>query len=217
MAPAALAQTTQSAGPGDEDDKVAPRVYTVPFGSRGNAVALEVVNAVGAPTGRLQVEATQIPGWIELTPAVFSVGRLSPGQQAEATFTFHLDEQAPVGQTAELVFTARSAAGVEWSTTIRLKAAAPEAFSLDPNYPNPFNPSTTIRYRLPVSMRVNVTVFNILGQRIATLADELQPAGSHTLRWDASRLASGLYFYRVIAEGQAGRRIVEHRKMMLIK
>ena len=216
MAPAALAQTTQSAGPGD-DEKVAPRVYTVPFGSRGNTVALELVNAVGAPAGHLQVEATRIPGWIELTPAVFSVGRLDPGRQAEATFTFHLDEQAPVGQTDELVFVARSASGVAWSTTIRLKAGAPAEFALDPNYPNPFNPSTTIAYRLPASMRVNVTVFNLLGQRIATLADELQPAGAHTLRWDAGRLASGLYFYRVIAEGEAGRRIVEHRKMMLIK
>ena len=62
----------------------------------------------------------------------------------------------------------------------------PEQFYLGQNYPNPFNPSTIIPYRLPVSTRVRLEVFNVLGQRLATLVDAEQPAGFHTATWDGT-------------------------------
>ncbi|HPN34682.1 MAG TPA: M28 family peptidase [bacterium] len=71
------------------------------------------------------------------------------------------------------------------------------AFSLQQNHPNPFNGTTQIRYRLPRSTHVVVEVFNLLGQSIAVLTDEVQPAGEHCLTWQAKHMPSGLYLYRL--------------------
>jgi len=73
--------------------------------------------------------------------------------------------------------------------------AMPDAFTLYQNYPNPFNPSTTIRYDLQKSSPVRVTVRNALGQVVATLVDEAQNPGSHTVRWNSAGNPPGVYFY----------------------
>jgi photosystem II stability/assembly factor-like uncharacterized protein len=73
----------------------------------------------------------------------------------------------------------------------------PAAFILEQNYPNPFNPVTTIRYELPVPCHADVSVYNMLGQKVATLVSEKQPAGSYEMQWDASKFPSGLYLYRL--------------------
>jgi len=73
----------------------------------------------------------------------------------------------------------------------------PNEFSLQQNYPNPFNPSTTIRFSLPNSVHVQLKVYNLLGQEVATLVDEILPAGSFNEQFEASGLASGIYLYRI--------------------
>jgi len=75
----------------------------------------------------------------------------------------------------------------------------PGGFELAQNFPNPFNPTTTIRYALPQRSHVSLTVFNTLGQQVANLVNENQGAGDHDVRFDASALASGVYFYRLRA------------------
>jgi hypothetical protein len=76
---------------------------------------------------------------------------------------------------------------------------APHQFALLQNYPNPFNPSTMIRYALPGRAHVTLSVFNTLGQKIATLVNESQEGGEHHVRLDGSNLASGVYLYRLNA------------------
>jgi hypothetical protein len=75
----------------------------------------------------------------------------------------------------------------------------PLVFALRQNYPNPFNPSTTIRYELPEAAYVAITIYNMLGQRVTMLVDEQQSAGFHQVKFDASGIASGIYFYRMQA------------------
>ncbi len=80
------------------------------------------------------------------------------------------------------------------------------------NYPNPFNPATKIKYDLPVDMHVTLSVYNVLGQLVTALVDEQQVAGTHEISFDATRLASGTYFYRLQADDR-----VLTQTMMLLK
>ncbi len=86
----------------------------------------------------------------------------------------------------------------------------PEAYALGQNSPNPFNPSTVIPYALPASSQVRLEIFDIAGNRIATLIDEFQTAGYKSHRWDARGLPSGVYFYRIAAGtfSQTGRMLL---------
>ncbi len=87
-----------------------------------------------------------------------------------------------------------------------------QALSVEGNDPNPFNPETTIRYVLPNATHVKVVIYNMLGQQIAQLVNQTQNAGRHAVRFDATHLASGFYFYQI----QANNQIITN-KMMLIK
>ena len=91
-------------------------------------------------------------------------------------------------------------------------SAIPVSYELLQNYPNPFNPTTTIRYGLPSRSHVTLTVFNTLGQQVATLVQGEQETGYHEIRFDGSNLASGVYLYRL----QAGD-FVQTRKLLLVK
>ena len=94
----------------------------------------------------------------------------------------------------------------------------PEAFALADNFPNPFNPATTIKYELPQAADVELTVYNVVGQAVRTLVAEYQSAGRYAVEWDATNdsghsLSSGLYFYRL----QAGEAFLEVKKMLLLR
>ncbi len=77
----------------------------------------------------------------------------------------------------------------------------PSEFGLNQNYPNPFNPTTNIEYALPRQSSVKIEVYNLIGQRMATLLDAVKPAGVHFVKFDANGFSSGLYFYRMTADG----------------
>jgi tetratricopeptide (TPR) repeat protein len=88
----------------------------------------------------------------------------------------------------------------------------PAAFELEPNYPNPCNPTTNIRYGLPHNAFVSLVVFNTLGQQVSTLVNDTQDAGYHEVRFDGSNLSSGVYFYRLHAGA-----FVEAKKLVLVR
>jgi hypothetical protein len=88
----------------------------------------------------------------------------------------------------------------------------PDQFISLQNYPNPFNSSTTIRFILPESQNVQLTIYDLLGRQVQVLLDEYKPAATHTLTYDASGLTCGVYFYRL----QAGD-VIEIKRMVLLK
>lgn len=97
------------------------------------------------------------------------------------------------------------------------ESLVPDKYSLSNNYPNPFNPSTTIKFGLPVDANVTMKVFDILGQEVTTLISNTMKAGYHTFNFDASKLMSGMYIYRINAEGIDGSNFTDVKKMLLIK
>ncbi len=88
----------------------------------------------------------------------------------------------------------------------------PTDFALEANYPNPFNPETTIRFALPVASHVVIEVYDVLGREVARLVDGEMGAGHHTVVFEGRGLASGIYIYRMVSGS-----FEQHRTMLLMK
>lgn len=94
----------------------------------------------------------------------------------------------------------------------------PKEFALRQNYPNPFNPSTTISYDIPKPATVNVTIYDVLGRAVVTLADGIQSANHYSVQWNASGVSSGMYFLRIQARSTDGQgEFTAVKKLMLMK
>jgi len=99
------------------------------------------------------------------------------------------------------------------TTDIRQKGASvPTTIKLQQNYPNPFNPATTISYELPAAAQISLRVYNLLGQVVVTLVDDMKSAGRHNIVFDASLCSAGIYVYQ-LRVGQ----IMQTQKMLLLK
>jgi spore coat protein A len=105
----------------------------------------------------------------------------------------------------------RVAGGVDPEAGSRTRGL-PSSFRLDQNSPNPFNPTTSIRFAVPRDGHVKLVIYDVAGRNVATLIDGDVPAGYHTVELDAGALGSGVYFYKMVAD-----RFVEMRKMLLVK
>lgn len=93
-----------------------------------------------------------------------------------------------------------------------IEIGTPDNFNLAQNYPNPFNPSTVISYQLPVNRMVSLKVYNVIGQQVAELVNEVKQAGVHTVEFDASNLPSGVYIYKLTTGDY-----ISSKKMLLVK
>ena len=105
--------------------------------------------------------------------------------------------------------------GVLWTDVLEdfeQVSTLPSTFSLSQNYPNPFNPTTTITFALPRRSQVSLTLYNILGQTVATLVDEKLSAGEYEVTLNGNGLSSGVYFYRIVAGD-----FVQGKKLVLLK
>ncbi len=100
----------------------------------------------------------------------------------------------------------------KYSKEVEVSVNVPSQFSLSQNYPNPFNPTTTIDYSIPKDGNVSLTVYNILGQQVVSLVNGNMKSGQHQVTFDASRFASGVYYYRLESNNH-----VMVKKMMLMK
>ena len=98
-------------------------------------------------------------------------------------------------------------------------AAIPKEYGLEQSYPNPFNPTSTMKYALPTDSKVRLTISNILGQVVAVLADGVEQAGYREVNWNANSFASGIYFYRLEATSirEPSITFAQVRKMVLVR
>lgn len=121
---------------------------------------------------------------------------------------YQFDELGDDLLPAKIVKKVGTATAIESNKDIRA-----EKFFLSQNYPNPFNPSTVINYQLPMTSKVNLSVYNVLGKKIKTLVNDYKNGGTHTVEFNGENFSSGIYFYRFTVNEQ----LVGINKMMLIK
>jgi len=154
----------------------------------------------------LTIETNQheMPAWLTIvsTLRTIEVGKGEKGNE-QLMLTMTVDT-APEHAETPVPFTLMDTDGNSWAFDIHVsvRSGTPAQDALFENYPNPFNPSTTIRYSLGTSGHAELAVFNSLGQKIRTLAEGPQAAGVHTVQWDGcngsgQRVSSGVYFYRL--------------------
>jgi hypothetical protein len=181
-------------------------------GNQGTAFRYDIrysTNPVGADTTAWWEAADTVANEPAPAPAgtgqQFTVGELTP----HSTYYFALKTADEVPNWSGI---SNIASGTPVGVKGRKTSELPTSFTLSPNYPNPFNPETRVSYSLPVNCQVNLEVYNITGEKVVTLVNQRQEAGYHTVTWDASGMASGIYFYRL----QAGD-FVQTRKMVLIR
>ncbi|MEO1023881.1 MAG: T9SS type A sorting domain-containing protein, partial [Bacteroidota bacterium] len=159
------------------------------------------------PTDSLELKVTTPVSGLNITVGdSLETTITSSGFTGNAQLTFTLTDPEGASDTRIVTLIVAGTTSTEWTRNL------PEQLELRQNYPNPFNPSTTIGFGIPESAHVRVEVYNMLGQQVEVLVNQRMSAGWHTLIFDASRLSSGMYVYRVVSGAQ-----VQTRKMVLVK
>lgn len=177
---------------------------------------VEVILPNNQTVGPLNTLTFNLPPYADLTAANATLA--VPGFAPAGTYEFQgyvgypgtplrINDSFPFSKSGQVG--EHSSGPSDWSSALNFVAAdaetavsLPREFALEPGFPNPFNPTTTVAVRLPWAAELDVSVYNIAGQRVAELASGSYPAGRHQFTLDASGLASGLYFVRATVPGQ---------------
>lgn len=207
-------------------------VYEVQPGTKGNEIKLTFAN-VSETDAALNVEIkSPLPVPIlsgnppkgDFRNVTFSkesqlIERINPGEEKEVTFEFDINRNAPVNKKDTIDFLITDANGLMITKSIIFSYTGPKEFKLEQNFPNPFNPTTTIQYQLPQDAKVILKIYDILGSEAATLVNEEQQPGYYEIQFnvashsgDGRNLASGMYVYRLQANDY-----VSVKKMMVLK
>ncbi len=155
--------------------------------------------SIAASSYRLQVGTNDIFTSVVLDSTVADTLLQLPVLDANTKYYWHvcaLNASDTGSYSAPVSFTT----GDSIVTGVREFGKIPARFALSQNYPNPFNPSTVIEYQLPVSSRVSLRVYDVLGREVATLVDQRQNAGYYSVTFNAGKLPSGVYLYRIAAD-----------------
>ena len=186
-----------------------------------NTIALTVVNQSGGDLSGMtvNVDKSKLPGWLSFQSVSNTIDVRSGEKGQDKLYVKFIVAGAPFGVEADIPLILEDVMGNRWShtATVRVTSNEPLTYALYDNFPNPFNPSTTIRYSLKDAQHTKLTIYNALGQKIRTIVDEPRAAGIHTIQWNGRndsgwQVSSGVYFYRI----EAGK-FVQTRKMMMVE
>jgi hypothetical protein len=169
----------------------------------------------GAAAGDAWVEVPVFVDNGEWNTVIVDVAALISGGQVDPTQPAQLGLQVVYDGTTQTVpiwLDNLTTWGTGAITGVDDDANLPIAFELYNNYPNPFNPATTIKYDIAKESKVSIKVYDILGKEVASLVNETKPAGRYSINFDASKFASGMYIYKITAGS-----FVKSHKMMLLK
>lgn len=187
--------------------------------ARGNSRFIKMVEVDADSTIRADMDSA-------LVRIYFDPATLGAGFDASKLVISHWDDKADnpkwedlktrvdtLNNFAEAYTTSFSSFGLfDSGSATGVNDDTPAAFRLDQNVPNPFNPATTIAFTLPSAGQVTLSVYNITGQEVMRLVDGALAAGTHSIMFNGSRFASGVYFYRITANG-----FTQAKKMLLVK
>ncbi len=210
-----------------------------------NIIATNYPDLSGNSNPTLPVELTSFNGsvknrtvnlkWVTATEentASFEVERMSEGNNWSAVglvkacgvsnspkIYAYSDTKARSGKNSYRLRSIDNDGSYEYSKVIEVDVELPKSFELSQNYPNPFNPTTKVDYQIPFNANINIELYSITGEQIATLVNGQQNAGYYTLMIDAGalKLASGTYIYRIRANAAGQPAFVQTKKILLLK
>ncbi len=190
-----------------------------------NDISITVVNHSGAELNGLKfsAEPEKIPDWLSINENNQIIDITNIEDEKGRFFLNFNVTNAPGNTFAELPYSIVDENGNEWKFALKLyvgaitEESAPLCTALHNNYPNPFNPCTTIKYSLEKNFHTKLVIYNTIGQAVRTLVDGPMVSGFHTVEWDGmnehgQKVSSGLYLYKLTAGSH-----IDTKRMMLIE
>ena len=172
------------------------RTHSLPFGSTGNVVELEVATPEATPVPGYEVAVTAAPTWIR-----FHADRVGTHIEANTPvgrLRFDVDRSAPIGELAEVTLEVRLDGAAVATHAVRLAVAAPAELALGAPYPNPSRSGATVPFEVPEAGSATVSVFDALGREVAVVFEGEVAPGAHEARVPAG-LPAGVYVVRLLA------------------
>ncbi len=191
--------------------KIATHSYSQPNTYNYSLTVTDNQGSTGKATGQIIVSGSSIQ-YVTCNPPS---GTIAPGGAQNITITLNAQNiQAGTykGQVNITTNGGNITIPIDYLVNVEQLSSLPKVYNLSQNYPNPFNPTTNIEFSLPKSSKVSLKIFDLLGKEVASLIDENQTAGTYKVSFDGTKLASGVYYYRIEAE-----EYIESKKMVLLK
>ncbi len=194
-------------------------IYDVTPGTKGNRIIISLENESKISVAKnVEIKLINSPNALIFKNNIQIIKMLNTLEEKEVPFSFDIKRNVESNKKDTIEFAIKGN-GINLKKSFIINYTAPKEYSLSQNFPNPFNPITTIRYDLPLDSKVSLKIFDILGNEVKTLLEKEQSAGYKEIKFNGSSFASGVYIYRLIANNPVNNQtsFVSIKKMMMIK
>ena len=203
-------------------------IYDVEPGTEGNQINLTLLNISEINQAEeVEVKLAKSSSFLFFTKKIETIELLEPKEETEVTFLFDITRNVSVNKKDTIEFMITNKNGLLMIKSFIFNYTGPKEFKLEQNFPNPFNPTTTIQYQIPEvgtsrhsgTVLLQLKVYDILGSEIVTLVNEEQEPGFYEVQFNGSTFPSGVYFYnlQVYPANGGASDFVMTKKMILVK